>query len=464
MAEHRRWLLLPVEVKTRAFESRLLLAAHAVHGGWNVIIGRKSALNSALRSLPRGVYLDKCIQATSLEKTRYAKELGNTYAAIDEEGLVHEGGSETYPKRRLSAATLDETSRFCAWGEAQAELVRGAYPDLADRVVVSGNPRVDLWRPELHELHRSEVDRLRESVGDFVLFPSNFANVIGADGRALTEQFGHASGHYADPAERRRFESYLDFRRQILDRLVDALPRLARGLPEGTSLVVRPHPAEDHRFWDELSDGVPNMLVRYEGTITPWLLASRALVHSNCTTGVEAAVAGVPCVAYSPLDDADYPMLPNQVSRIVESDDDLVSAVSELCTDRAAMPERSRVVLEHHLAAVSGPLASRRLLDILGELPARQDRGDGREGRRRGDDLRTLPTRLRKRRGRRRVPAERAMPAISATLANQKFPPASVAEVEGILGRFGEVLPAIAGVAVTEVGQSLFRLTADEPD
>ena len=115
-----RWLLLPVEVKTRAFESRLFLGAHAVTAGWNVIIGRKSALNGALRSLPRGLYFDKCIQAASLQKTQYAKALGNVYAAIDEEGLVHEGGSGTYPKRRLTSETLAETSRFCTWGDAQA--------------------------------------------------------------------------------------------------------------------------------------------------------------------------------------------------------------------------------------------------------------------------------------------------------------------------------------------------------
>ena len=115
MSDRTRWLWLPVEVKTRALESRLLLGAHAVAAGWNVVIGRKSALNSALRHLPRGLYLDRCIQAGSLTKTRYAKALGNVYAAIDEEGLVHEDGSSTYPKRRLTAATLAEATRFCAW-------------------------------------------------------------------------------------------------------------------------------------------------------------------------------------------------------------------------------------------------------------------------------------------------------------------------------------------------------------
>ncbi|MDX2379942.1 MAG: hypothetical protein QNM02_09315 [Acidimicrobiia bacterium] len=459
MSGGTRWLLLPVEVKTRAFESRLFLGAHAVAAGWNVVIGRKSALNSAIRSLPRGLYLDKCIQASSLQKTQYVKALGNVYAAIDEEGLVHEGGSETYPKRRLTTETLAETSRFCSWGDAQAEVVRAAMPKLADRVVVTGNPRVDLWRPEMKGLHTRQVDRIRESVGEFVFFPSNFANVIGADGRELTEQFGHVSGHYADQDERRRFEGYLDLRRQILDRLRIALPRLARELPDGHRLVIRPHPAEDHEFWDQVIDGHPNMELHYEGTITPWLLAARGIVHSNCTSGVEAAVSGVPCIAYSPLDESAFPMLPNEISRVVESDDELIAAVGDLIAGRQVVPDQARAVVDHHIAAVRGPLASENLLAEFDSLPVREDRGDGRQARRRSDELRMIPTRIQKLRAKRLRTAQDWMPPISSKLADQKFPLTETLEVDGILDRFATELPRLAGVEVSAVGESLFQLS-----
>lgn len=459
MTGSTRWLLLPVEVKTRAFESRLFLGAHAVAAGWNVVIGRKSALNSALGSLPRGLYFDKCIQAASLPKTQYAKALGNVYAALDEEGLVHEGGSATYPKRRMTTETLAETVRFCAWGDAQAEVVRAARPALADRVVVTGNPRVDLWRPEMHGLHRAQVERIRETVGQFVFFPSNFANVVGADGRRLTEQFGHVSGHYADPAERRRFEGYLDLRREILDRLEVALPRLASELPEGHRLVIRPHPAEDHEFWMRVIDGHPAMELHYEGTITPWLLAAEAIVHSNCTSGVEASVAGVPCIAYSPVDDSQFPMLPNQISRVVDSDDELVTATNDAIAGRQVVPDDALAMIDHHLAAVRGPLASENLLEVFETLPVREDSGDGRQARRRSDELRTIPIRVRKQIRIRRRSEQEWMPPISGKLADQKFPATELDEVEGILCRFAAELPQLGGVAATQVGQSLFQLS-----
>jgi surface carbohydrate biosynthesis protein len=455
-----RWLLLPIEVKARVFEGRLLLGAHAAADGWKVVVGRKNHLNGLLDELPRGLYFDKSIQTQAIGQIRYIKALGNTYAAMDEEGLVHEGGAATYVKRRFSADTLAATRAFCTWGEAQAQVMRQAEPALADRLAVTGNPRVDLWRPELHDLQHARIKQIRDEVGAFVLFPSNFANVIGADGPLLTQRFGEVSGHYADPAERARFDAYLDLRRGILERLEVALVALARELPTGHVLVVRPHPSEDHSFWSELAAGEPRVVVRYDGPLTPWMLASDGVVHSNCTTGVEAAVAGVPAIAYAPLDESAFPMLPNQVSHVVDSDEALIGAVHDVLEGRAVMPASARTTVEHHLAALDGPLAAERMVALFGTLPVRPDRGDGRQGRRRSDAVRALAVRARGWLDRRRTANAPRLPRASATLASQKFPPTPLGEVEDFLDRLRGVDPRLAGVRAAQVGPSLFSLEA----
>jgi surface carbohydrate biosynthesis protein len=455
-----RWLLLPVEVKARGFEGRLLLGARAAASGWKVVIGRKQSLSGSLRDLPRGLYFDKSIQSMAVGQIRYIKALGNTYAAIDEEGLVHEGGASAYVRRRFTHETLAETRPFCMWGDAQAEVVRAAEPSLADQLAVTGNPRVDLWRPELHALHRGPVERIRDELGAFVLFPSNFANVIGADGPLRTQRFGEVTGHYTDPAERKRFGDYLALREAILERLRVALVLLAHELPPGHSLVVRPHPSEDHAFWAELAAGEPRILVRYDGPLTPWMLASDGIVHSNCTTGVEAAVAGVPAIAYEPLDESAFPMLPNQVSQVVHGDDALVEAVNGVLAGRRMLPESARTTIAHHLAAIDGPLAAERMVTLFDEVPVREDRGDGRHGHRRSDTLRTLPVRARRYAQRRYGDVSAGLPPASPTLAAQKFPPTPLTEVEGFLTRLGEVDDRLAGVRASELGPSLFKLEA----
>ncbi len=423
MTTSRRWLLVPVEVKARGLEGRLLLGAHAAAAGWQVIVGRKNQLNAMIDDLPRGLYFDKGIQTQVINQIRHVRTLGNTYAGIDEEGLVHEGGSAAYVKRRFSRDTLAATSAFCTWGDAQAEVMRAAEPDLADRLAVTGNPRVDLWRPELHALYRERIEQIRSEVGAFVLFPSNFANVIGADGPLLTERFGIVTGHYADPAERARFGAYLDLRRGILERLQVALVTLARELPPGHSLVVRPHPSEDHAFWSQLAEGEPRIVVRYDGPLTPWMLASDGVVHSNCTTGVEAAVAGVPAVAYAPLDESAFPMLPNQVSHVVDSDEALVGAVHGVLAGRPVLPESAKTTIAHHVAALTGPFAAERMVALFDTLPVRTDTGDGRQGRRPSDALRVLPGRARGWVERRRNRDAPHMPVAERDTGQPEVPP-----------------------------------------
>jgi surface carbohydrate biosynthesis protein len=456
---HTRWLLLPVEVKARGFEGRVLLGAHAAARGWKVVVGQKHALNANLPGLPRGLYVDKGIQRFQLPQIRITTALGNTYVGVDEEGLVHEGGATTYVKRRYSTETLAATGAFCAWGEHQADVMRTATPELADRIVVTGNPRVDLWRREMHGLHREAVERIRTEVGPFVLFPSNFANVMGADGPQHAEQFGVLSGQYDDPDERRRFGDYLALRRGILDRLAVALPRLAQELPPSHSLVVRPHPSEDHEVWARIAAGEPRLHVRYDGPLTPWMLASDGVVHSNCTTGVEAAVAGIPAIAYAPLDESAFPMLPNQVSVVVDDDDALVDAVGSMLAGRPVVPESALATVRRHIAALDGPFAAERMVDVFDTLPVRADRGDGRLGHRRVDAAQVLVERVRRRR-RGSQPATVRPP--SETLARQKFAPTPVSEPQRFLARLAEVDPRVAGVSASEVAPSLFQLEATD--
>jgi hypothetical protein len=192
------------------------------------------------------------------------------------------------------------------------------------------------------------------------------------------------------------------------------------------------------------------------------MLASDGVVHSNCTTGVEAGVAGVPAIAYAPLDESAFPMLPNQVSHVVDSDEALIGAVHAVLAGRPVRPESGRTTIEHHLAALDGPLAAERMVALFGTLPVRPDREDGRQGRRRTDPVRALPVRARRWLERRRNADAPRLPRASATLASQKFPPTPLDEVEDFLDRLRGVDPRLAGVRAAQVAPSLFTLEADD--
>ena len=58
--------------------------------------------------------------------------------------------------------------------------------------------------------------------------------------------------------------------------------------PQLPNIIVRPHPSEDHQAWNRAISHLPNVYCVYEGSVSPWLLASEGLIHRGCTSAIEA--------------------------------------------------------------------------------------------------------------------------------------------------------------------------------
>ena len=80
-------------------------------------------------------------------------------------------------KGRLSKEALDRVRVFFAWGPDDAEAIR-AFPGWPGIPIhATGNPRIDLMRPELRGYFDEDVAALRRRFGDFLLVNTNFALV-----------------------------------------------------------------------------------------------------------------------------------------------------------------------------------------------------------------------------------------------------------------------------------------------
>jgi hypothetical protein len=98
-----------------------------------------------------------------------------------------------------------------------------------------------------------------------------------------------------------------------------------------TKIVVRPHPSEDHAFYRTVLRELPNVEVNHEGSVIPWLLATRALIHDGCTTGIEAALAGVPTVVFKSISEPALNLyLPNVVGRKCTTEDAVMDALRDV--------------------------------------------------------------------------------------------------------------------------------------
>jgi surface carbohydrate biosynthesis protein len=430
------------------------------------VIGSRQQIDFRIRHLPIGIYLAKSQTIRSVKMFRILRKLGHEVTVWDEEALVHLP-PETYFTRRLSAESMKYINHQFAWGQENADLLR-AFPGLpaGARIHITGNPRGDMLRSEIRPFFERDAEELRKIYGDFILVNTNFnhvnafypvQNLLQSPVEAGVEpEFGRAARGMTP-----EYAIGLQVHKQaIFERFQQLIPELERSFPDLT-IVVRPHPTEKHEVYHEIADRCQRVKVKHSGNVIPWLLATKALVHNSCTTGIEAYALGVPALSYRARIDERYDYgfyrLPNMLSHECFDFDTLIASLEKALAGElgGADGAERRDLINHHLAALDGPLASQRIIDVLEKiaaeasekpLPARLDQlrgGLAAEWRRLGKKYRSL---------------------LSGTVnrpefQQHRFPELSLDEVRTRASRFRQLLGNGAEISVEQLSSEIFQLS-----
>ncbi len=372
-------LIIPVENQVRELDSKLLLACIAAHRGFSCLIGSRLELDFRIASFPPSIYLSKSMTARSVKMFRIMQKLGHEITAWDEEALVHQP-PETYFSRRLSPVSIGYVSHLFAWGDDNARLWR-QYPHLPDNVPihVTGNPRGDILRPEMRSYYAPAAEALRATHGAFLLVNTNFSNInaffpsqnlfLPAESPCEEPKFGLA----AVGMSREFAKGLQDYKKAIFENFKGLIPALEKAFPDHT-IVVRPHPTENPGVYHEIAAQCERVRVTNEGNVIPWLSAAKALVHNGCTTGIEAYIMRVPAVSYqatvNDYYDHGFYRLPNALSHQSFDFEELVTMLKRIISGEigAAAGEDRRALMASYLAALDGPLASERIVDVLEKI------------------------------------------------------------------------------------------------
>ena len=368
----RPWLILPVETKARELDAKTYLACAAAEAGFRVLLGEQNALLRRLSRLPRGFYLDKSIAPLKVPSFERLKKFGFRVGAWCEEGLVYRN-RDAYLHERVAPRAFDEIEAFFAWGGEHAADIRGVVHDVPERVFETGNPRLDLLRPGLREFYRPDAEALRARFGDFILINTNFARYNHYFGRDKVLDILKTRGLVRHAKDETFFRGWIDFLGQVFHSFEDMLPRLAKAFPTRT-IVLRPHPSENHDTWRKIAAGIPNVQVIYEGGVVPWLMASALSIHNGCTTGIEGALVDKPVFAYRKARSQTYDsFLPHRVSVNVDSFEELAGAIESVLAGNYRAPLKDdaavRADVARYIASLEGPSATERVLSRIAALP-----------------------------------------------------------------------------------------------
>jgi surface carbohydrate biosynthesis protein len=460
-------LLIPVENQVREFDAKLLLACVAAKRGFSAVIGSRREMEFRIASYSRSLYLSKSMTIRSALLFKVAHKVGHNIVAWDEEALVHLP-PETYFSDRLAPASVRYVSHLLAWGQDNADLWR-QYPDLPNGIPIhlTGNPRIDMLRSEMRPFFAEDVEKIQKSYGNFILINTNFnhVNAFSPDMNLFkpvkkpgaTPGFGRG----ARGMSREFAKGLSDHKQAIFQDFQKLIPALERSFPDYT-IIVRPHPTENQQIYRNIATQCKRVQVTNEGNVVPWILASKAVIHNCCTTGLEAYVMRVPAISYratvNDFYDLGFYRLPNLLSHQCFDFEELQSTLKDILTGRlgpADGAEREELV-KHHMVGLDGPLACERIVDTCEQIV------NG------GAELReqTLRYRLNRwylakglglvNRYKSHLPGEFNKPAFQ----RHRYPGISVEELDARLSRFQHILGYDEKLKVEETSEDIFRITS----
>jgi len=382
-------LLIPVENQVRELDPKLLLACVAAQRGFSSIVGSRREMEFNIDSFPSAIYLSKSMTIRSLLFFRVARRFGHKIVAWDEEALVHLP-PKTYFSRRLDASAIKHVLNLFAWGQDNVELWQ-QYPHTPKDTPIHavGNPRSDMLRSEIRAFYEKDAEALRRTYGDFILVNTNFNHVNGygpdinlflpVKKPGEKARFGRA----ARGMSREYAKGLWEHKHAVFARFKALIPALEQEFP-GHTIVVRPHPTENHQVYKELAARCRRVRVTNEGNVVPWLMATQALVHNGCTTAVEAFVMNVPAVSYrAPVNedyDDEFYHLPNGLSHECFDFEELKQTLGKILSGELGVPgdAQHRALIDRYLEAQDGPLACERMVSVLETMSNVQSDSGGR--------------------------------------------------------------------------------------
>lgn len=370
-------LYLTIEDAARELDAKILIAGAAVRLGLAVVIGQQWLLVNNHAFIPKGLMLFKGMNARLANAIRVVGESGHLTAALDEEVM---GLSDIpYIQRYIDPGIAKHCHMFLAQGERHADAIAGKIGVGKDAIRTVGNPRIDLLRPPFASLYQRAADDLRAEHGDYILLNTNAGRANSAFGSV--EQFREVVIRVGwmkpdDPEDEALFRSAVDFDMANLTLVRDFLARMSAAVPD-TRIILRPHASERRESWEKFAKRFANVRVIRDGRHASWMLGARAVVHTCCTTGLEAEILGRTAINIRPIDygrSLHRVFISNIANVSVNDGKEAAAMLTQILAGDADAIDRGHdqrmAALGEHIAGLNGPFSHEKIATAAAELLA----------------------------------------------------------------------------------------------
>lgn len=321
----KKWVKIRLETKAREFYSKTLLMYNLLDKGYGII------LSENIEFYPRGISFLNSIYFDLNKKLKKLKKHRDKIVVLHEEGLVvkEEEYIKANPKKNLQII-----DKFFCYGKYQYGITNKYFPN-SNKTVITGNPRNNILTSMFELIEKEKVDKIKKKYGNFILYVSTARNTInGCDDfspaaryKYKLEMFKKMGLVLNTTSEESLFKEKFFFDEKILEKTLELFREIEEKYPQ-IKIIIRPHPSENRKFWEEKFIDSKNIKVIYEGTLTEWIKASSLVIQNGCTSSIESLLIGKKCISYKPISDKRFDIeLVDNTSLNIVSKEKLMSLI-----------------------------------------------------------------------------------------------------------------------------------------
>jgi surface carbohydrate biosynthesis protein len=373
-------VLFPIEIGTRELDSKLVMASALAAEGCRCVVGYKEELKAIAKSSRRVVWQGKSL-FSSKTRDHIADDLLSNSSAImfiHDEGGIHQVSAwkqNVLKKHRVDDLRTRDISRVCVWGERQKAVISEFAAELAGALTVTGSPRFDLCDPKYGWLVDDQNQNEVAECMPYILVCTRFVNAAHAEGQEVPflrrmYSTGWPDSFNAEAIANVVFTQWQQAVHDFAD-LVVLTKEMAFAHPDYT-IVLRPHPSENLTFYRQAFSRLENVMVRRDKSVLNWIRSAAMVIHSNCTTGIEAVLAGRPVLNLLPAkdgrDDLDLEVA-REAGVVATSIPDALQKIESILNGTAPPPTWSKhaTAILNNLRAQAIPIMVKETLGVLQE-------------------------------------------------------------------------------------------------
>jgi len=291
-----------VEIIIRELDGVLYQALHLAGKGLPTLVGDRM-VNEYIRSTDTPlIYFDSDQHDPT---NRHVLNNGGIVLNLNSEG---QGFVDDPPEmQRNFAKVIDSSTQICLWGKKQTEILKELIPASRHKdLFVSGHPSFDLVSPLFTSYFTNEAI-LHEHGEDYILINTSFGmfnHEMGFDYYVKMLSKMDEWKVYGSPEHIKTLKSRCIYQEKTALSMITLAQQLAKAYPQ-RHIIIRPHPAEKAMYYTERTSSHPNIFVIKEGTAREWIASAAAVIHHDCTTGMEATLMGKLVLQYAPYEDTE---------------------------------------------------------------------------------------------------------------------------------------------------------------